>query len=92
MSLQDKYSILPKKTCRKDTNEIVGEYLDSVIQDMIGNYSKEYIHHLIWLEQDKEKLMETINRKMELFLILKAGILKENYDQITYHLVLTLFH
>ena len=46
MSLQDKYSILPKKACRRDTNEIIGEYLDSVIQDMIGNYSKEYIHHL----------------------------------------------
>ena len=76
MSLQDKYSIIPKKIGRKSTIEIIGEYLDCVIQDMVGTYSKEYIHHLIWLEKDNQKIVEVINRKLEVYFDGKSRYIK----------------
>jgi hypothetical protein len=76
MSIQDKYNILPKKIGRKNTNEIIGEYLDCVIQDMVGTYSKEYIHHLIWLEKDNLNIIEIINRKLEVFFDCKSRYIK----------------
>lgn len=77
MSLQDKYSILPKKIGRKTTDEIVGEYLDCVIQDMVGTYSKEYIHHLIWSEKNNQKILEIINRKLEIYFDGKSRYVKK---------------